>query len=142
MPFWLNSRSCLINVHTLPLSNLPTVVIDAFPGLSVEQGTSVVLVCRVVGVLSSDKISFSWTCPGSSCSTGTVRQQGSVLLVDVIDSVTHAGTYNCTVNVSRNFASQSVELVVNSKLHGVVSLQNLVDMLSVYKKQPIQLLFT
>ena len=121
VPFCLNSLSYLINVHTLPLSNLPTVVIDAFPSLEVEQGTSVVLVCRVVGVLSSDTVSFSWTCPGSSCSTGTVRQRDSVLLVDVIDSATHAGTYNCTVNVTGSDTSQSVELMVNSKLYSVRS---------------------
>ena len=106
-------------------SNLPTVIIDASPGLSVEQGTSVVLVCRVVGVLSSDLPTFSWTCPGSNCPSGTVRKRGSVLLVDVIDSDTHAWRYTCTVSVGGKNVSQHAELMVNSKSNDVMDLAEL-----------------
>ena len=106
-------------------STLSTVIIDASPGLSVEQGTSVVLVCRVVGVLSSDSPTFSWTCPGSNCPSDTVRERDSVLLVDVIDSATHAGTYTCTVSVGGKNESQRAELMVDSKSNNVVGLAEL-----------------
>ena len=84
-----------------------------------------VLVCQVVGVLSSDSPTFSWTCPGSNCPTGTVPERGGVLLVDVIDSARHAGTYTCTVSVGGKNVSQLAELMVNSKSNGVVGLAEL-----------------
>ena len=76
-------------------------------------------------MLSSVSPTFSWTCPGSNCPSGTVRERGSVLLVDVIDSATHAGTYTCTVSVGGDGTSASSRLVVNSKSHYVASLADL-----------------
>ena len=76
-------------------------------------------------MLSSDLPTFSWTCPGSNCPSGTVREQDNVLLVDVIDSARHAGTYTCTVSVGGKNVSQHAELMVNSKSNGVVCLAEL-----------------
>ena len=56
----------------------------------VEQGTTLVLVCRVVGVPSITVLSYQWTCPGGSCDAGAVDpewaakvQQGNILVVNV-----------------------------------------------------------
>ena len=49
---------CVLPVHA--------VVIDAYPNnATVEQGTTLVLVCRVVGVQSTTVLSYQWTCPGA-----------------------------------------------------------------------------
>ena len=79
-------------------------VIDAYPNTAmVEQGTTVVLVCRVVGVPSTTVLSYQWTCPGGSCDAGAVDpewaakvQQGKILVVNVRND-NDAGDYTCTV---------------------------------------------
>lgn len=76
-------------------------------------------------MLSSDSPTFSWACPGSNCPPGTVREQDNVLLVDVIDSATHAVRYTCTVSVGGKNVSQHAELMVNSKSNDVVGLAEL-----------------
>ena len=116
--------------HTLSLSlvcNLSIVIIDVFPNSTVEQGTTVAMVCQVVGILSSVTPNFTWTCPGGNCPTGTVRTQGNVLLVDVIDRATHGGMYTCNIEVgaASDLMSQ-VDLVVTSELHSIVYLLELV----------------
>ena len=81
-----------------------TVVIDAYPNTAeVEQGTTLVLVCRVVGVPSTTALSYQWTCPGGSCDAGAVDpewaakvQQGNILVVNVRNG-NDAGNYTCTV---------------------------------------------
>ena len=88
---------------------LPTphaAVIDAYPNTAmVEQGTTLVLVCRVVGVPSSTvrMLSYQWTCPGGSCDAGAVDpewaariQQGNILVVNVRNG-NDTGDYTCTV---------------------------------------------
>ena len=79
-------------------------VIDAYPNTAmVEQGTTVVLVCRVVGVPSTTVLSYQWTCPGGSCDAGAVDpewaakvQQGKILVVNVRNDNDN-GDYTCTV---------------------------------------------
>ena len=83
-----------------------TVVIDAYPNTAmVEQGTTLVLVCRVVGVPAStvSMLSYEWSCPGGSCDAGAVDpewaakvQQGNILVVNVRNG-NDAGDYTCTV---------------------------------------------
>ena len=81
-----------------------TVVIDAYPNTdTVEQGTTLVLMCRVVGVPSTTVLSYQWTCPGGSCDAGAVDpewaakvQQGNILVVNVRNG-NDAGVYTCTV---------------------------------------------
>ena len=111
-------------LHTLSLSlvcNLSIVIIDIFPNSTVEQGTTVAMVCQVVGILSSVTPTFTWTCPGGSCSTGTIRAQENVLLVDVIDRATHGGMYTCSVDVGpASDLMLQVDLVVTSELHSIV----------------------
>ena len=80
------------------------VVIDAYPSTAeVEQGTTLVLVCRVVGVPFTTVLSYQWTCPGGSCDAGAVDpewaakvQQGNILVVNVRNG-NDAGDYTCTV---------------------------------------------
>ena len=88
----------------LPDYHLCTVVIDAYPNTAmVEQGTTLVLVCRVVGVPSTTVLSYQWTCPGGSCDAGAVDpewaariQQGNILVVNVRNG-SDSGDYTCTV---------------------------------------------
>ena len=83
---------------------LHAVVIDAYPNTAtVEQGTTLVLVCRVVGVPSTTELSYQWTCPGGSCDAGAVDpewaariQQGNILVVNVRNGSDN-GDYTCTV---------------------------------------------
>lgn len=139
---WLPNLLSYLNLRapslSLSLATSSIVIIDAFPNTTVEQGTSVALVCRVVGILSSATPNFSWTCPGRNCSTGTVRVQGNMVLVDVIDRATHGGMYTCSVDVGGNVRNQSVVLVVNSKLRSMVctSVIACVDMMSFFEMWP------
>ena len=79
-------------------------VIDAYPNTAMaEQGTTLVLVCRVVGVPSTTVLSYQWTCPGGSCDAGAVDpewaakvQQGNILVVNVRNGSDN-GEYTCTV---------------------------------------------
>ena len=81
-----------------------TVVIDAYPNTAtVEQGNTLVLVCRVVGVPSTTVLSYQWTCPEGSCDAGAVDpewaakvQQGNILVVNV-RNYNDTGGYTCTV---------------------------------------------
>ena len=82
-----------------------TVVIDAYPNTAmVEQGTTLILVCRVVGVPSTTVLSYQWTCPGGYCNAGAVDpewaariQQGNILVVNVHRANDDNGNYTCTV---------------------------------------------
>ena len=81
------------------------VVIDAYPNTTtVEQGTTLILVCRVVGVPSTTVLSYQWTCPGGYCDAGAVDpewaariQQGNILVVNVRRANDDNGVYTCTV---------------------------------------------
>ena len=99
-------------------------VIDAYPNTAmVEQGTTLVLVCRVVGVPSTTVLSYQWTCPGGSCDARAVDpewaakvQQGNILVVNVRNG-TDAGNYTCTVmDSSTQLASQTHSVTVTSEL--------------------------
>ena len=81
------------------------VVIDAYPNTAtVEQGSTLILVCRVVGVPSTTVLSYQWTCPGGYCDAGGVDpewaarvQQGNILVVNVRRHNVDSGTYSCSV---------------------------------------------
>ena len=81
------------------------VVIDAYPNTAmVEQGTTLILACRVVGVPSTTVLSYQWTCPGGYCDAGAVDpewaariQQGNILVVNVRRANADNGDYTCTV---------------------------------------------
>ena len=69
-----------------------------------EQGDTVILVCRVVGVPSTTVLSYQWTCPGGFCDAGGVDpewaariQQDNILVVNVRRQVNDTGNYTCTV---------------------------------------------
>ena len=80
------------------------VIIDAYPNTTmVEQGTTLILVCRVVGVPSTTVLSYQWTCPEGYCDAGAVDpewaariQQGNILVVNVRTGSDNGG-YACTV---------------------------------------------
>ena len=79
----------------------------------VEQGSTLVLVCRVVGVPSTTVLSYQWTCPGDSCDAGAVDsewaakvQQGNILVVNVRNG-NDGGNYTCTV-VEKDSTTQQV----------------------------------
>ena len=101
-----------------------TVVIDAYPNTTeVKQGTTLVLVCRVVGVPSTTVLSYQWTCPGGSCDAGAVDpewaakvQQGNILVVNVRNG-DDTGDYTCTVkDSSTQLASVIRSITVTSEL--------------------------
>ena len=105
------------------LPTLCTVVIDAYPNNAmVEQGTTLVLVCRVVGVPSTTVLSYDWSCPGGSCDAQGVDpewaakvQQGNILVVNVRNG-NDAGDYTCTVmGSSTQLASITHSVTVTSE---------------------------
>ena len=94
------------------------VVLDACPNTAtVKQGTTLVLVCRVVGVPSTTVLSYQWTCPGGSCDAGAVDpewaakvQQGNILVVNVRRH-DDGGGYNCTVfNSSQEVGADTISI--------------------------------
>ena len=93
-------------------SSIYTVVVDAYPNTTmVEQGTTLILVCRVVGVPSTTVLSYQWTCPGGYCDAGAVDpewaariQQGNILVLNVRNGSDN-GEYICTV-VNRDSTQQ------------------------------------
>ena len=95
----------IYNCYTCVLPNPHAV--DAYPNTAeVEQGTTLVLVCRVVGVPSTTVLSYQWTCPGGSCDAGAVDpewaakvQQGNILVVNVRNG-NDGGNYTCAVQDS------------------------------------------
>ena len=96
-----------IHMHTsCTCFTLYAVVIDVYPNTAtVEQGTTVILVCRVVGVPSTTVLSYRWTCPGGYCGAGEVDpewaakiQQGNILVVNVRRQNADGGSYNCIVH--------------------------------------------
>ena len=82
-----------------------TVVIDFYPNTTtVKQGTTLILMCRVVGVPSTTVLSYQWTCPGGYCDAGGVDpewaariQQDNILVVNVRRQNADNGMYTCTV---------------------------------------------
>ena len=102
-----------------------TVVIDAYPNTAtVEQGTTLILVCRVVGVPSTTVLSYQWTCPGGYCDAGGVDpewavriQQGNILVVNVRRQNVDNGVYTCTVQGnSQQVGTATYTLTVASEL--------------------------
>ena len=99
-------------------------VIDAYPNTDmVEQGTTLVLVCRVVGVPSTTELSYEWTCPDGSCNAQGVDpewaariEQSSILVVNMRNG-NDTGGYTCTViDSSTQLASQTHSVTVTSEL--------------------------
>ena len=83
-----------------------TVKIDAYPNTTeVEQGTTVVLVCRVVGVPYGRELTYSWTCArGKTCDNpsepsqrGSRRQYNNTVVVDIVKEWDN-GDYQCSVS--------------------------------------------
>ena len=105
---------CVLPVHA--------VVIDAYPNTAmVEQGTTLVLVCRVVGVPSTTVLSYQWTCPGG-CDAGAVDpewaariQQGNILVVNVRRQNADGGTYTCAVRDGSQVMSATHSVTVASE---------------------------
>ena len=102
-----------------------TVVIDAYPNTAmVEQGTTLVLVCRVVGVQFTTVLSYQWTCPGGSCDAGAVDpewaariQQGNILVVNVRHDSGDSGDYTCSAMTNtQQVANATYTLTVASEL--------------------------
>ena len=94
---------------------LTAVVIDPYPPVTtVEQGESIVLVCRVVGVLPSVTLSYGWSCGGWAC-TGTEEVSGNRLKIDVLNGGNLQGTFTCSVTGSGVSVSGAFSLTVNSK---------------------------
>ena len=107
-------------------SSIYTVVIDAYPNtVLLEQGTTLILVCRVVGVPSTTVLRYQWTCPGGYCDAGAVDpewaariQLGNILVVNIRNGSDN-GAYTCTVvgeASTQQVGSAIYTLTVASKL--------------------------
>ena len=95
---------------------LSAVVIDSYPPVTaVEQGKSIVLVCRVVGVLPSVTLSYSWACDGGTC-MGTEVVSGNRLRIGVINKDRHRGTFICSVSGSGVSLRGTFNLTVDGEL--------------------------
>ena len=91
------------------------VVIDSYPPVTtVEQGESIVLVCRVVGLLPSVALGHSWTCENEHC-VGTEVVSGTRLRIGVLNSGNHEGTFTCSVTGSGVSVSGALDLTVNGE---------------------------
>ena len=120
-------NSCMHYCIYYPFSSIHfdcAVVIDSYPNTStVEQGTTLTLVCRVVGVPSTTVLSYQWNCPGGYCDAGAVDpewaariQQGNILVVNVRNGSDN-GIYTCTVaNSTRQVGKATYTLSVASEL--------------------------
>ena len=102
-------------------------VIDAYPNTAtVEQGTTLILVCRVVGVPSTTVLSYQWTCPGGYCDAGGVDpewaariQQDNILVVNILTQNDDNGTYTCIVQEStQQVVRVSYRFTVAGECHG------------------------
>ena len=90
----------------------------------VEQGTTLILVCRVVGVASTTVLSYQWTCPGGYCDAGAVDpewaariQQDNILVVNICNGNDN-GTYTCIVMANRQqVGNTNYTLSVKSELY-------------------------
>ena len=100
------------------------VTIDAYPSTQpVPLGTTVVLVCRVVGVPEeSSSASYEWSCPNGDCdiSTGTRGSprsrivSGNTLTVNVV-SKSDSGKYRCIVSEGGNTKTSSHNMTVSGE---------------------------
>ena len=103
---WFYSRWALLTASVS--HSIHAVVIDGYtskpyvdPAQPVTLNTSVILVCRVVGVPSGSVLQYAWTCPGDECNIGEGRHPnrrtfGDTFVVNVI-SFDDAGSYVCSV---------------------------------------------
>ena len=107
------------------------VVIDAYPNTAtVQQGTTLILVCRVVGVPSTTVLSYQWTCPGGYCDAGAVDpewaariQQGNILVVNVRNDSDN-GDYTCSVvRNTLQVESAKHKLTVTCELHNCCTIK-------------------
>ena len=98
-----------------------TVKIDAYPNISeVEQGTTVVLVCRVVGVPYGSELTYNWTCasgntrdnPSEPSQAGSRRQYNNTVVVDIVKEWDN-GDYQC------NVSNRSDGVILGSDTHRV-----------------------
>ena len=95
-----------MHVLVIYLSTFIIIVkIDTYPNTTeVEQGTTVVLVCRVVGVPYGSELTYSWTCAsGRTCDNpseppehGSRRQYNNTVVVDIVHDG-DSGDYQCSV---------------------------------------------
>ena len=109
-----------------------TVVIDVYPNTAtVEQGSTLILVCRVVGVPSTTVLSYQWTCPGGYCDAEGVDpewaariQQDNILVVNVCRQVNDTGNYTCIVWNSMQEVGTAVHTIssVTSELSNCVGI--------------------
>ena len=98
-----------------------TVKIDAYPNTSeVEQGTTVVLVCRVVGVPYGSELTYNWKCAsGKTCDNpsepsqpGSRRQYNNTVVVDIVKEWEN-GAYKCSVS------NRSDGMILGSDTHRI-----------------------
>ena len=104
---------------------LSVVIIDSYPPVTaVEQGESIVLVCRVVGVLPSVTLSYSWACNGRTCE-GTEVVSGNRLRIGAISNGLHGGTFTCSVAESGVSVSGTFTFTVTGEEKYSVYLQDI-----------------
>ena len=104
---------------------LSAVVIDSYPPVTtVEQGESIVLVCRVVGVLPSVTLYYSWICNGGTCE-GTEVVSGNRLRIGAISNSLHGGTFRCSVAGSGVSVNGTFTLTVTGEEKYSVYLQDM-----------------
>ena len=90
-----------------------TVTVDAYPSTQpVPLGTTVVFVCRVVGIPESSRaLNYEWSCPNGTCDVSSEPPRsrivkGNTLTVNVVGEY-DAGEYRCTVTVTEEENSQT-----------------------------------
>ena len=122
-------RGCLY----LLFFSLPSaaVTIDAYPSTQpVPLGTTVVLVCRVVGMSEEDSSTrYQWSCPNGACdisrgTQGSPRSRivsGNTLTVNVV-SKSDSGEYRCTVSEGGTTKTSSYDMTVSGECCANISL--------------------
>ena len=123
-------HSIIISVCIMPPISLPSaaVTIDAYPSTQpVPLGTTVVLVCRVVGsTKENSSASYQWSCPNGACgiSRGTSVPprsrivSGNTLTVNVV-SKSDSGEYRCTVSEGGTTKTSSFDMTVSGECFAI-----------------------
>ena len=70
--------------------------------------------CRVVGVLPSVTLSYSWTCNGGACEDTEVVS-GNRLRIGVANTGNHQGTFRCSVTGSGVSLEGTFDLTVEGE---------------------------
>ena len=90
---------------------------------------TIILVCRVSGIIHGLQTNYQWTCPNGPCQQNGYagRKINSNILAINITSTSDGGTYTCNVTAEGSEASQQFHLNVTGELPLYLVLKKLIS---------------